>query len=190
MDHSQIDYYEILGVTSESDADTVKKAFVEKARLLIEAYQVLTDKSAREQYNLSLDFKKTDLQQKQNELSPEEALQKLIVSLDGRKMLSGQKITKRLLSRIPVDKTIVVILSDKTSHAGVLKDLSGNGARIAIQTKLEVGQIFEVALSEKESPFVMAQVVRTVAEGQEYGVKWIQVFEKNLPKGFLSKKTF
>lgn len=200
MSHPRVDYYALIGVSADADEATVKKAFVEKARSLIEAYQILSDKEARAHYDHEREFGAREAAAGADEnpsnlpvpfrvpeaAEPEADIRNLIVSLDGRTMLPGTKITKRLLSRIPVDAPVAVFLPDGSVRDGRLKDLSGTGARMTLRADLIVESVLEIAVSRQAQPFVLAQVVRVVSKGQEFGVKWIQVFEKRLPKGMLS----
>jgi hypothetical protein len=193
------DYYALIGTGEDVDEATIKKAFVEKARALIEAYQILSDKEARNHYDHERTFGAQDssvasdatssnlpVPVGRNVFEPEGDIRNLIVSLDGRTMLPGTKITKRLLSRIPVDAPVAVFLPDGSVRDGRLKDLSGTGARMTLQADLAPESILEIGVSRQAQPFVLAQVVRVVHAGREFGVKWIQVFEKRLPKGMLS----
>lgn len=194
------DYYALIGVSADADEATIKKAFVGKARALIEAYQILIDKEARAHYDHEREFGDQEPQAVPDEShpdlpvpfrdpaadEPEADIRNLVVSLDGRTMLPGTKLTKRLLSRIPVDTPVAVFLPDGSVRDGRLRDLSGTGARITLRADLGPESVMEIGVSRQAQPFVLAQVVRVVREGQEFGVKWIQVFEKRLPKGMLS----
>ena len=203
MESSRIDYYAVFGLAPDADADTIKKVFLEKAHLLVEAYQVLTNASAREQYDLSRQFHAPQLLRDTTAVVPtvpfgslksagyaEDALKRLVVSLDGRKLIPGTKINKRLLSRIPVDRAVALRLTDGAWHEARLQDLSGSGARIMASIDLRPDDVIEMSTSQESLPFVLAQVVRVVKAKQEFGVKWLKVFENELPKGFFSNRLF
>lgn len=194
MSNSRPSYYELLGLSPKAGEGDVKKAFIEKAGLLIEAYQVLGDKALRAEYDASLQLGETasgafDPRAKLRSGPADGAIANLILTLDGRAIIPDQKITTRLLSRIPVDKDVALILSNGSLQIGKLKDLSGSGARIFVRADLKVDDVIEIALEAGEAPFVQAQVARVTLPGREYGVKWLKVFENRLPKGLLSKKT-
>lgn len=203
MENHLLDYYAIFGLSQDADEATIKRVFLEKARLLVEAYQTLTDATARAEYDLGRSFHAQTTQGEHAAFVPiapfaslknpgyaEEALKRLVVSLDGRAIVPGTKINKRLLSRIPVNRSIALRLQDGTWHEGRLKDLSGSGARVAVKVNLLPNDMIEIGTHRDGLPFVQAQVVRVVKPSQEFGVKWIQIFENELPKGFFSNQTF
>lgn len=96
---------------------------------------------------------------------------------------------KRVLSRIPMDRTIVVVLPDDTFAPGRIINYSGSGALIAVKVELEKNQIIELKMDEKKLPFARAMVLRIATPGKEFGVRWIEFFPEQLPKGLLTRTT-
>lgn len=213
MDDSYYDYYALLGLAADADVDAVKRAFVAKAKDLIAAYQTLSDRESRAQYDESRRFARIGGSGEelavalsspalipvtpqampsllnQDALPPDEQnLRNLVVSLDGRTLLPGKKIAKRLLSRIPIDRPVFVHTTAGITHDARLKDLSGTGARLAVAAAFAVDEVVEIGVDNTSPPFVMAQIVRIIRPGADYGVKWIQVYERRLPRGMLSNE--
>lgn len=179
MEEPPVNSHEILGVKPGAPYPEIRAAFVAKAKQLIAAYRTLVEIGTPTPLSAAMGSAVK---------SPETLLSELVVTLDGRAIRTGQKLTQRLLSRIPTDRDIAVTFADKSVHFGRLNDLSGSGARIMLKHELALGELIEIGTVPPTAPFVLAQVARVIAPGREYGVKWLQIFEPNLPRGWLSDK--
>lgn len=206
VDEVKKNLYAELGLSPEADVQAVRQAFLHKARSLIEAYEILTDPPRREQYDLALGFlrqvptQKSQVPQKPlgphsgaenfspNSTEVKRLLNELVVTLDGRVSQPATKINRRLMSRLAVEKQIFLSQKNAGVVAAKLLDVSGNGAKIFTRQNLHLDETISVSISETEPAFALATVVR-MAGKNEYGLKWIQVFEVHLPKGFLSDDT-
>lgn len=202
MDETRLDHYKILGIAPDAGAAVVRQAFLEKARYLVLAFEILTDATRRRQYDEALGFLKQKKMRPLAERPPASTqstmmdgaidvsevkmlLEKLVVTLDGRVMQPAEKVNRRLMSRLKVEKQVFIVPAGQDGFMTSLVDVSGNGARIASKEKLNVGDSVTVSVSADEPSFALAKVVREGTHG-EYGLKWIQVFEASLPRGFLS----
>lgn len=207
MDETKTNYYKLLGLTPQADFQMVRKAFVERARGLIEAYGVLMEPRRRLEYDQALGFagqksrgmsgvklsggeppKNAVLEPVVDTTEIRHLLDCLVVTLDGRTFDSPVKINRRLMSRLKIEKKIFISFSDREGFEASLVDVSGGGARIITVKKLKVGDSVRVGVSADEPSFALARVVR-VGKEHEFGIKWIHVFEKSLPRGFLSDDT-
>lgn len=206
MDETKTNYYKLLGLTPQADFQMVRKAFVERARGLIEAYGVLMEPERRLEHDQALGFAEQKSRGTGEAKLPEAALLAsvpepavdateirhlldcLVVTLDGRTFESPVKINRRLMSRLKVEKKIFISFSDQEGFEVRLVDVSGGGAKIITAEKLKVGDSIRVGISAEEPSFALARVVR-VGKEHEFGVKWIHIFEKSLPRGFLSDDT-
>lgn len=206
MDETKTNYYKLLGLTPEANFKMVKQAFLERARGLIEAYGVLMEPERRLEYDQALGFagqKSRGMSVlKLSNAAPLAAVSEpevdateirhlvdcLVVTLDGRTFDSPVKINRRLMSRLKVEKKIFISFSDQEGFEVRLVDVSGGGAKIMTLEKLKVGDSIRVGISADEPSFALARVVR-VGKEHEFGIKWIHIFEKSLPRGFLSDDT-
>ena len=95
---------------------------------------------------------------------------------------------KRRQSRILMQRNIVIVLPDESLVLGRIENYSGSGALVLVKANLEKNQIIELKMDEKKLPFARALVIRIAKPGREYGVKWVEFYPDQIPKGLLARE--
>lgn len=181
----QKNFYSQLGLSPQATPHEIRSAFKnlmfetqanleennseEKLIQLIEAYQNLIHPESRKVHDQQL------------------GLGRELIPYDSRICVAdnSEDQNRRIWNRIAVDKPIWVRYSNHDQGWGQLKDFSHQGARVLIKKFLLKGGLIEISPDPNSLPFVLAQVVHTIVKGQEYGLQWLEVYEENIPKGFL-----